>query len=407
MVRRYRHVVATLAGIAGAGEPRDVPMLPDAVLAVALAVAAQIDLRFDLDNSAHHGSTFATGVVICVATLALAWRRRRPFATLCVVSAAIAVPELFGPLTFTLWGHFVPLLVAAYSAARWCTAQLAAVSAVLVGLTIAVVMLEVPETGTAGNIPFAVVPAVALMAAGRVLQRRDTRDRALAERAHRLEADREADVAAALTAERSRIARELHDAVAHCVSVMVVQAGVSEALLDSHPDRAREPLRAVQETGRQAIGELTRMLGLLRNTTPDPSYGLAPQPGVAQLPELVERLSASGLRVTLSSCGDVRSLPPGVDLTVFRIVQEALTNSLKHADAGVAACVVLRYHPRVLEIEVCDDGNVTSATRVVAGGGLGLVGMAERVSVFGGSLETGARPEGGFRVLVTLPLEGG
>jgi signal transduction histidine kinase len=183
---------------------------------------------------------------------------------------------------------------------------------------------------------------------------------------------------------------------------MVVQAGVSEALLDRSPEQAREPLRAVQETGQQAISELTRMLGLLRGGSDDSPSQLAPQPGAAQLSELVERLIASGLDVRLTSVGDARALPPGVDLTVFRIVQEALTNVLKHAGAGVCAHIELRYLPHALEIEVTDDGTAKPSR---TGSGHGLIGMAERVSVFGGCIESGARPEGGFRVFVALPLE--
>jgi signal transduction histidine kinase len=400
--RRYRRCVVALTATGGADRTDETPRLADVVLAVALAVFGQLDLRFNLDNSTHYGSGFATAVVVAVATLALAWRRRWPFATLCVVTGAVAGPELFGTLTFTLWGHFVPLLVAAYSAARWCSGRLALVSAALVGATIAVVLLDVPASGSAGNIPFAVVPAAALMIAGQVLQRRQAHAEELAERARRLETHHEAEVQAAVTAERNRIARELHDVVAHCVSVMVVQAGVSEALLDGAPERAREPLQAVQETGRQAVAELTRMLGLLRGGTGDSSYQLAPQPGVAQLPELVERLTASGLDVRLRSVGEVRPLPPGVDLTVFRIVQEALTNALKHAGAHTMSQVELRYLPRTIEIEVDDDGPGAVAP---TGGGHGLIGMAERVSVFGGSIQTGVRPEGGFRVYVALPVE--
>jgi signal transduction histidine kinase len=394
--------MATLAAMGGAGEIDETPRLPDAVLAVALAAAASLDLRYNLDNSTHYGSDFATGVVVAVATLGLAWRRRWPFATLCVVAAAIAGPELFGTLTFTLWGHFVPLLVASYTAARWCDCRLAVIGAAVVGVAIAVVLLRVPATGSAGNIAFAVVPAAALMITGRVLRRRHAQARELSERARRLETEHEAEVAVALTAERGRIARELHDVVAHCVSVMVVQAGVSEALLDRSPERAREPLQAVQETGREAIAELTRMLGLLRDGSAASPHRLAPQPGVAQLPELVERLTASGLCVQVASVGDVRPLPPGVDLTVFRIAQEALTNTLKHAGPGAEAHVELRYLPGSFEIEVTDDGLVGPAA---SGSGHGLIGMAERASVFGGAIEAGVRPEGGFRVLVALPME--
>ncbi len=369
---------------------------------MALAVAAQLDLRFNLDNSTHYGSDFATAVVVAVTTLVLAWRRRHPFATLSVVAGVIAIPELFGTLTFTLWGHFVPLLVAAYSAARWCDARSALVAAGAVAATIVVVLLRVPSTGSAGNIPFAVVPAAALMTAGRVLRRRHAQAVELADRARRLEAEREVDVAAALAKERARIARELHDVVAHCVTVMIVQAGVSEAMLESSPEDARESLREVQTTGQQAISELTRMLGLLRDRSGETSYQLAPQPGADQLPELVERFEASGLGVQLANVGEVRPLPPGVDLTVFRIVQEALTNALKHAGPGARAHVELRYMPDAVQVEVTDDG---PGTPRCGGRGHGLIGMAERVSIFGGSFRAGAGHEGGFRVFAELPLE--
>jgi signal transduction histidine kinase len=387
----------------GAGER---PRLPDAVLAVVLAVAASLDLRFNLDNSTHYGSDFATNVVVAIATLGLAWRRRWPFATFCVVAGVIAVPQLFGPLTFTLWGHFVPLLVAAYTAARWCTARRAAVAALVTGATIAIILLRVPASGSAGNIPFAVVPAAGLMIAGRVLQRRQGRLQELADRAHHLETQHEAEVAAALAVEQARIARELHDVVAHCVTVMVVQAGVAEAFLDSSPELARQPLQEVQSTGQQAVAELTRMLGLLRGAG-DASSALAPQPGVAQLSDLAERLSNSGLEVQLSSVGEVRPLPPGVDLTVFRIVQEALTNTLKHA-GGARALVELRYLPRSVEVEVTDAGTGRQGwpeAGPATHGGHGLIGMAERVSLFGGELQTGVQPGGGFRVLAHLPVE--
>ena len=212
------------------------------------------------------------------------------------------------------------------------------IGAVIVGATIAVVMLRVPAARSAGNIPFAVVPAAALMIAGRVLRRRQARARELADRAHRLETDREAEVAAALAAERNRIARELHDVVAHCVSVMVVQAGVCEALLDGSPERAREPLRAVQDTGRQAIAELTRMLGLLRGGSarrPTTSHHSRASPSCPSSPNgSPPRGCASSSRRAATSA----PLPPGVDLTVFRIAQEALTNALKHAGPAPRLC---------------------------------------------------------------------
>jgi signal transduction histidine kinase len=261
-------------------------------------------------------------------------------------------------------------------------------------------MLRGPSIGTAANIPFTLVPFTAVVVAGHVLQRREKRHHELAARASHLEAAREEQIAVALADERARIARELHDIVAHCVSVMVVQAGASEDLLDRSPERARESLHAVQETGRQAIAELGRMLGLLRDDGPA-RVDLTPQPGMAQLPDLAERMSALGLPAQVAISGEPRPLPPGVELTAYRVVQEALTNTLKHGGVNVKACVDVCYLPRSLDIEISDDGRAATST----GTGHGLIGMTERTAIYGGSIFAGARPEGGFMVRVSLPLD--
>jgi signal transduction histidine kinase len=382
---------------------REAVPLDDVLLAVGLALFAQVDLRVNLDNSTHYGSDTATSVVVTVAALALAWRRTHPLATLAVVAAATAGPELVTELTITLWGHFVPLLVACYSAARWCGRRGAVCGASIVGAATAVMMLRVPAVGTAGNVPFTLVPLTVAFVAGRVLRARAEKHRELTRHAahlERLEHERETRLAEAVEEERSRIARDLHDVVAHCVSVMVVQAGACEDLLDRDLARARDSLRAVQETGQQAVGELGRMLGLLRGE--DDGATLAPQPGVSRLPELAERMSDLGLPVRLTVTGDVRPLPPGVDLTTYRIVQEALTNTLRHAGPGANAFVELGYRQRGLDVEVLDDGH--GGRRPTAGSGHGVVGMTERAAVYGGALEVGPRPDGGFRVHVTLPM---
>jgi signal transduction histidine kinase len=378
------------------------PRLADAALAVALAMFAQFDLRFNLDDSTHYGSQFAAAAMVAIATLVLAWRRRWPFVVLCVVAAAVGGPEVFTELTITLWGHFVPMLLACYTLARWSERRLAAVGAFITVATLIVIMLRLPAIGTVDNIPFTFIPFTGVFVAGRVLRQRYARHTELAVRAERLEAHREAQIAEALEDERNRIARELHDIVAHCVSVMVVQAGMSEDLLDRSPERAREPLRAVQETGRQAVAELGRMLGLLRDERTSDAPDLAPQPGTAQLPALADRMLALGLPVQVTVVGDPGPLPPGVDLTAYRIAQEALTNTLKHAGKEAKAHVELRYLAHALELEVTDDGHAPTGP---AGAGHGLIGMTERVSIYGGTIAAGVRSEGGFRVHVTLPLE--
>jgi signal transduction histidine kinase len=310
----------------------------------------------------------------------------------------VAAPQLVTVLTITLWGHFLPILIAVYSLARHADRERAAAGLLVTATAFVVLFLRVPSIGTAANIPFAVVPLVVVTAVGRGLRRRDRSHAALSERASRLADERAAWVRDAVAAERARIARELHDVVAHCVSVMVIQAGAAEDLLDRDPDGARAPLRAVQHTGQQAVAELGHMLGLLRAAAP--ADALLPQPGVAQLPELVDQVRAAGMPVAYDVEGSPRDLPPGVDVALYRLVQEALTNVLKHA-RGARATVVLRYTDAGVEIAVRDDGR-----SAVTGPGLGhgLIGMRERVALYGGTLEAGPRPEGGFAVEAVIPL---
>ena len=224
----------------------------------------------------------------------------------------------------------------------------------------------------------------------------------MTERAERLERDREQQEAAALARERARIARELHDVIAHSVSVMVIQAGAAEQLLTSNPPQARESLQSVQELGRSTVDELRRMLGILREDRHE--VQLQPQPGMAGLPGLIRQLREAGLPVELRVEGDEVALPPGIDLSAFRIVQEALTNTLKHAQPA-RACVVVRYSTGVLNLEIVDDG----APRTHGGDrhGHGLVGMRERTALYGGVFVAGPRPGGGYAVHARIPFERG
>lgn len=251
--------------------------LGDGLLAVALTVFGQLNLRFNIDGSTRYGPTFATAATTALATAVIALRRRAPLLTVCVVTAAMAGPELVTRLTITLWGSFVPLVIAVYSVARHEKRRAAAAGAVVAALGVVVVMLRVPVIGTAANIPFTFVPCAGAFAAGRILRLRHDRHVEVSDRARALEAGREETIRTAVEEERGRIARELHDIVAHSISVMVVQAGAAEDLLDRNPPLARPALQAVQETGRQAVTELTRMLGLLRGDRG--ALGAAPAAG--------------------------------------------------------------------------------------------------------------------------------
>jgi signal transduction histidine kinase len=219
-------------------------------------------------------------------------------------------------------------------------------------------------------------------------------------RRRRIERDHVLAARDAVAAERTRIARELHDAVAHSMSVMVVQAGAARSVLASDPVSAARAMERVEETGRTGLAEMRRLLAIL--TAGDDAPGLAPQPGLAHLDELLGRVRGAGLPVERIVQGEERELPPGIDLTAYRLVQEALTNTLKHA-GGAHARVRIHYGDDALELEVDDDGRGPQNADTVAGGH-GLVGMRERVAMFEGTLEAGARPGGGYRVRARIPV---
>ena len=198
--------------------------------------------------------------------------------------------------------------------------------------------------------------------------------------------------------ERARIARELHDVVAHSISVMVLQARGGRRVLESEPTDAREAFAVIESTGQQALDEMRRLVGMLRSG--EKTLPLAPQPSLKEVGMLVEQVRAAGLPVQLDIEGEPRDLPPGVDLSAFRIVQEALTNALTHAGPARAR-VVLRYRADELELEISDDGTGDGSG---SGSGYGLVGMRERVSVYGGELQAGRQPGGGYALRVRLPF---
>ncbi|MFI9328192.1 sensor histidine kinase [Kitasatospora sp. NPDC052868] len=229
----------------------------------------------------------------------------------------------------------------------------------------------------------------------------------LEDRAARLERERDAQAKVAVAAERARIARELHDVVAHNVSVMIVQADGAAYVLDNSPQQAKEALSTIASTGRQALVEMRRLLGVLR--TADTAEEYVPQPGVEELPELLEQVRTAGLQVEFATSGDPRELPRGVELTVYRIVQEALTNVRKHGGPDVHARVAVDFGERELAVLIEDDGRGTTDEQLASGGadgqGHGLIGMRERVGMVSGSLDVGPRPGGGFRIRAVLPLK--
>jgi signal transduction histidine kinase len=253
--------------------------------------------------------------------------------------------------------------------------------------------LELAEFRKSGEVVFDWLWFSVAAAIGLVVRSRSLRAERSESRVASLEVERET----VLREERARIARELHDVIAHSVSVIVVQAGAAEPLVDDDPAQAREALRSIRSTASDALGEMRRLLGILR--TSDDELALNPQPSVAQLEPLLAQTRAAGLDVSLRVDGAPRSLAAGVDLAAYRIIQEALTNTRKHGRATFAE-VALRYTPSALEVEIIDNG---AATEVHANGGHGLVGMRERVALYEGTLAVGAHDRGGFVVRAVLP----
>jgi signal transduction histidine kinase len=222
----------------------------------------------------------------------------------------------------------------------------------------------------------------------------------LEERAARLELERDQQAQIAAAHERSRIARELHDVVAHSLTVMVAQADGAGYALDRDPEQARHAMVTVADTGREALTEMRRLLGVLRS--PEPADGISPQPGVEQVDELIEKVRNAGLSIRVTREGAPQALPAGMGLAAFRIVQEALTNTLKHAGPAAHAEVTITYDAALVQVRVDDDG--APVTSPPARPGQGLVGMRERAALYGGTVTTRAKPGGGYRVVATLPI---
>jgi signal transduction histidine kinase len=370
------------------------PRLLDWLIAVALAVALELHLVLR-DEGSVAAVDIAGGLLL---TLPLAARRRAPVVVAGVFVATAILNAAFGGGLFE--GEPPPIAallagaLAFYSVGAYCEDRLALSG---VGIGVVAVWSSVLVGGDIDVQSF-------LFSAGLVvvmpwLAGRTSRSRA--QRMAALEREQRQRELNAVAEERTRIARELHDVIAHNVGLMVVQAQGAQRVLDRDPERAREALATIERTGRTALREMRRSLGALRK--PGSEVPLAPQPGVESLDALLELARRSGLEVELVTKGDPAPLPAGVDLSVYRIVQEALTNTLKHAGA-VHARVELRYSGDEVELEISDDGAPAPPRQDSNDGGHGLVGMRERVALHGGELHAERRPEGGFVVHASLPL---
>jgi signal transduction histidine kinase len=354
-------------------------------------------------------------------TLPLALRRRYPLSVACVVIVAFivgrlavhpAIPTLAGwESNLTVWSCWVALYSAAVHGRRTRLTALGifALAAVLMGEVVREIFFY--EGGAYGGLPLnegfllvynAISIALPLLLGLAVRSLRD-RQRELSDQAAELQREREENARRAVLEERVRIARELHDVVAHHVSVMGVQAGAARRVMARQPEKAEEILSSIEASSRQAVVELHRLLGFLRRA--DQPDDVAPQPDLAQLPDLVAQAEQGGLAVELSVEGEPRPLPRTLEVSAYRVIQEALTNALKHS-GGTTATVRVDYTPQGLEIEVVDDGRRGAERPLDGVGGHGLMGMRERVGLHGGHLRAGLTAQGGFAVHATFPVNG-
>lgn len=380
------------------------------LLLVAMPIAA-----FALGSTL--GSDTAAAVWAFLLVAPLAWRRTRPVASAATIYSVALAHQVLG--TTIVFPADLAVLAALYSITvhgpRW--GHRVAIGGALLGALLLGLQLW-PGDGPAAAVLVVLVGTMSLAAWAFGLARRARRERidALVDRAERLEKERDQQGVIATAAERSRIAREMHDIVAHSLTVVIAQADGGRYAAQADPAAATRALETIAETGRAALTDMRRLLGVLR-TEPDGRAGTGadgpgvlpaqttPQPGASDIAQLVEQVRGGGAHVSLVRMGTARTLPPGVGLALFRIAQESLTNVLKHAGPGPHVTVVLQWHPDAVELDVTDDGRGASADS--DGLGQGLRGMHERASMFGGTVTVGPRAGGGYRVRARLPIPAG
>ncbi|MFJ6563801.1 sensor histidine kinase [Streptomyces sp. NPDC091412] len=387
------------------------PMWVDGSWALILLGLSGVSVSSINGAPGHHGSVGATLALSLVLCVVVALRRRVPEKML-VLAGAAGVAQLVLDVE-TMVANFAMLVIiytVAAIGARW--ASRFALAGGLCAATLAQMRWPQHDASALSNVAIAVfqtVPFALAWVLGDSMRTRRAYFAQLEERAARLEKEREAQSKVAVAAERARIARELHDVVAHNVSVMVVQADGAAYVLDAAPDQAKKALETISSTGRQALAEMRRLLGVLRTGEHQESGEYVPQPDVDQIEDLVEQCRGSGLPVDFRIEGTPRPLPSGVELTAYRIVQEALTNTRKHGGPNAGASVRLVYFDDGLGLLVEDDGKGAPHELYEEGGadgeGHGLIGMRERVGMVGGTLDAGPRPGGGFRISALLPLK--
>ncbi|MET7647885.1 histidine kinase [Streptomyces sp. NPDC005426] len=388
---------------------RDHPLALDGALALAVYVAMVIGSF--ADPGAHHGPTFGTRapapgsvVLMALGALALVWRRRRPMAVL-AATGGLAVVELVAidPPAPVVMSTVIALYTVAARTDRPTTWRVGLLTMAV--LTAAAMFFGSAPWYSQENLGIFAWTGMA-GAAGDAVRSRRAFVGAIRERAERAERTREEEARRRVAEERLRIARDLHDVVAHHIALVNVQAGVAAHVMDKRPDQAKEALAHVREASRSALNELRATVGLLRQSG-DPTAPTEPAPGLAVLDALLETVRRAGLPVEVACAAEGPPLPAAVDLAAYRVIQEALTNVRKHAGPGAKAEVSVVRVGATAEVMVLDNGRGTAdrAGGDLAGGGHGLLGMRERVTALGGTLTAGPRYGGGFRVHAILPLK--
>ena len=367
------------------------------LLAFALAVP-------NLFKERVHSTPAAAIVVLAVVTAPLVLRRIWPIPVFGGILAA--------QIPVVLWDRNLQagpaLFIALYTVAKLQSRRDALACAGVLELVVLTGLLLFARSGWWYGAIFASGLIAAALGLGLYIGTRRAYLAELRDRADRLERERDQQAALAVAAERARIAREMHDIVAHHLTVMITLSEAAIAASASSPERANDVMRGVAETGRRALADTRRLLGVLRQQPgQEPAGSLQPVPDLAQLDTLIEQVRAAGLDTTLEIHGQAPDVPAGVQLTVYRLVQEALTNTLKHGGAGAHASVRLRYLPGELLVDIDDDGAGATTAPATAGVGGGLLGMRERVHAYGGDVQAGPREPGGWQVSARLRLDGG
>jgi signal transduction histidine kinase len=378
------------------------PTLADTLLALLLTGVSLVPLWLGTEGNEHNLPSPWAIVLVLLINLPLALRRRHPLGIVAVVGGASAIygiapyPDLVMPIA-------PGALVGFYTTISLCSRRTATLVGLAVGLTGLVTMLLPATNADPVDFTFAALLFGMAWALGASSRTRRAYTAQLEERAARLERERELEARRAVDEERARIARELHDVIAHHVSMMVVQAEAGPVVVASDPGMAARAFDSIGTIGREAMAEMRRLLGVLRENGDRGAPSFTPQPGLEHLPALIEQLRGAGLDAELLVEGPRQDLPPGIDLSAYRIVQEALTNALRHGGPGTAR-VLVRYGDGELQLEVRDHDGDHRTGRAESSAGHGLVGMRERVHLFDGELRVGPCPNGGFAVAARLPL---